>query len=936
MTSSAYKAETSSSDRPLPSKVASAVVPNNATKEEEATTAVANSSIPGGVTEENIQTGIANTNFPNTFQGERGGNAEDADLLAELRAISQKSSTDRFASSGDADTDPVASSEDNNVIKEQSDTSEKPWKKKKSSTTAPSSQLPPWKQKKTLVNNSGDVDVVVAAPSSPPSELTTKNAKDSSLTTDNTVATTVVEPVEQNMGITSNLPNAFKGERGGQAEDADLLAELRAISQKSSTDRFAVGTDKDEAGFAPPNDSPVVESTNQNHSSSSNRPSASQTLLQEAAPLNQSSDPVSRLGVAPSSSPADEINITLDGLDESLKSTNWQVRKASYSFLQERLKSLSKGPAPLNSSIVYASLDQTITQALKDKNAGALDAALTLSVTYAASCEGACTEDAANEMMTSLLKGAAFASPRSSTQTSTEELVLKLIEVSPKGSSSISNIFDLIKEHGLKSKKPKVVLFSAKLVLKSVETFGANSLPISILKASSESLIAHSDSKVREFGLKLLAEICRSLGSKAPLQSLVDKLKRAQQSQLDSLLEAQPAATIPSRQLRHKLGQPASTLTPEEALAALKKSEAENEAKRLENRPAVNLLQVLPKTCYKEKIKLPKWSEKVAALDALIEAGGEQPFKLCPPSVSVNYTPLIRELKDLLGHTHFAVCSKALAAMGMLAEGVGEELYPNMRPLLPTLVALFKDKKVIKAVSSCLDKMFANTLSFGHLLESKDSLPASLDEKKQKNALVRKNVLDYLARCVETSGTYGTQGGLHSQYAEDLSRLACEKLKDSDASVRKGATDVLLALLLSSKEDIVSVTESVTSSLQKSNPRAYKSLKQATFKGGETGEAKSSAKTSTEKGNRVAKQTTTKTTGPPKSRPGSVSSSASDECGGDDKLPSFEESIERLSSLSIAKWGDSIDDEGILAGIQCELFGGFIIVFRQLSSSIND
>ena len=111
--------------------------------------------------------GIANTNFPNTFQGERGGNAEDADLLAELRAISQKSSTDRFASSGDADTDPVASSEDNNVIKEQSDTSEKPWKKKKSSTTAPSSQLPPWKQKKTLVNNSGDVDVVVAAPSSP-------------------------------------------------------------------------------------------------------------------------------------------------------------------------------------------------------------------------------------------------------------------------------------------------------------------------------------------------------------------------------------------------------------------------------------------------------------------------------------------------------------------------------------------------------------------------------------------------------------------------------------------------------------------------------------------------------------------------------------------------------------------------------------------------
>ena len=46
-----------------------------------------------------------------------------------------------------------------------------------------------------------------------------------------------------------------------------------------------------------------------------------------------------------------------------------------------------------------------------------------------------------------------------------------------------------------------------------------------------------------------------------------------------------------------------------------------------------------------------------------------------------------------------------------------------------------------------------------------------------------------------------------------------------------------------------------------------------------------------------------------------------DESGGDDKtLPSFEESVEKLSSLSIAKWGDSIDDEGVLAGIQCKFF----------------
>jgi cytoskeleton-associated protein 5 len=216
------------------------------------------------------------------------------------------------------------------------------------------------------------------------------------------------------------------------------------------------------------------------------------------------------------------------------------------------------------------------------------------------------------------------------------------------------------------------------------------------------------------------------------------------------------------------MGEPASAQSsPEEALAALKKAQEENEAKRLANRPAINLLQVLPSTCYKEKIKQAKWSEKVAALDALIEAGGEQPYKLCQPSASVNYTPLLRELTQLLSHTHFAVCSKALISLGMLAEGVGKELFGSMRPLIPTLVALFKDKKVAKAVGCCLDKMFVNVLNFEHLLDNKDSLPTSLDEKKQKNALVRKNVLEYLVRCVKASETL-PRGDLTYQYAENL------------------------------------------------------------------------------------------------------------------------------------------------------------------------
>jgi hypothetical protein len=591
------------------------------------------------------------------------------------------------------------------------------------------------------------------------------------------------------------------------------------------------------------------------------------------------------------------------------------------------MRSLLIGSDPmnlLNSRGVYPLLDQAITHALKDKNAGALDAALTLSITYADTCQGACADDAASQIMISLLKGPAFSSTRSSTLSSTEELVLKLIEIAPDGSSSIQDIIDLIQVQGLKSVKPKMVIFSAKLILKAVQTFGASVLPIPALKASSESLVAHSNAQAREIGMQLLAEVCRALGSKGPLQSLVDKLKNAQQSQLDSLLET--SATVPSRSLRRNRGKSVSIDSPGEALAALKKSQEEDEARRLASRPAINLFQVLPQTCYNEKIKLEKWSEKVAALDALIGAGGEQPFKLCQPSSSIDYTLLIKELKKLLSHTHFAVCSKALAAFGMLAEGVGEQLLPNMRPLIPVFLALFKDKKVINAVASCLDKMFANVFSFEHLLDSKDSFPSSVDEKKQKNALVRKNCLEYLTRCIQSSGTYGTRGGITVQYANDLSKLACESLTDSDAATRKAGTDVLLALLNSKDEIIVSATKNITSSLQTTNPRALKSLMLATNLGDAPSRPRSapnelstkaaSQKNSSERTNKVTKSAANNI-GPPRPLSGPcVSAENADE----NLLPSLEDSVENLSALDIPKWGDDIDNEGILVGIQCESY----------------
>ena len=815
------------------------------------------------------------SSLPMTFKGTNGGTAEDADLLAELRAISMKTSSNRFDNS------------DGEIVEGSAD-----------ALDPTSNEVIPWqKNKPSKIDNSRLEESNATVTESPVQHTHT------------TPANAASEQSEGGLGIKSEFTNTFNGDRGAAAEDADLLAELRAISKQSASDRFV---DTEDLDLNKPKSPPFVREV---ASESNSAPKPAPTIQTDLSKMNP----------FPNAAPPSEINITLDGLDESLASSNWQIRKASYLFLQEKILSALCGSEPenqLHGDDIHSSLDGAIPKALGDKNAGALDSALTLSVAYSDCCKGACSEDIAGQIMLLLLKGAAFASSRPSTQKTTQELVFKLIEVAPEGSLTADNVIDLIHQYGLKAKKPKVVLFAATLVLRLVQEFGTSVFNVPKLSAVHELLVANSNDKIRAIGIDIIAELCRTFGSKTPMKALIDKLKKSQQTQLDSLLDKQPTMTPPKRRLRCKRGVKITTQSPEEALAALKKNEEEERLKRFESRPAINLLRVLPQTCYNSKIKEAKWSEKVAALDALIEAGGEKPYKIC----NGNYATLLRELKQLLGHTHYLVCSKALAAIGMLAEGVGGHLSSDLRPLLSTIVSLFKDKKVGKAVMSCLDLMFGNTFCFDHFLDSGSSLLLSLDEKKEKNALVRKSVLEFLSCCVAKSGTQGTCGRLTSQHAQDLCRVACDKLKDSDAATRKAATAVVIAILTNKDEAIVSTAERVTSSLQSSNPRAYKTLTLAMKSGKADASNNRSARPVTaplkSKSNKDY-ATKKRPTSAPKSKTAPTShakkiSTTADEITEESNLPSLEESIDRISELGIPHWDDDAENGGVLAGIQCK------------------
>jgi len=640
--------------------------------------------------------------IPSTFNGERGGSAEDADLLAELKRISTKSSSsNRFADDSTENLESEASISDDDK-----------YAAKPSSTIVQKKLNQP---KKRVVPK--------------------KPIQDSMKASEN-----------QNPCGFRSQPSTFTGERGGAAEDAELLAELKRIStgSGSSTNRFANGEDKTDAnssndvaqpvGIRASNSGGKGSGGNLNESTVRKSSIAENTGKQSASSAFTGSSTTG--GIVPSDVAA-EPTVTEAELPESISDKNWKIRKISYELLDSMIlkKVGNKKNCSIESETVIESLDSVIPIMVKDSNAGALDAALVCANSYAEYCTGATSAHQAQKNAKVLVKGNALSSSRPSTTKNANSLVLKLMEVGSDGSQSLHLVTEILLTEGTTSRKPKLVSNSANLVLEAAHAFGAPSLPLGILSTGIPKMLAHINPGVRDTALNIIAAVCVAVGSKDPLQKQIDDMKSAQKTQFEELYKKStlqpPKIGLRSQRIAGS-NSPPSLISPEEALAALKTSKKEDEAKRFASRKDVNIFQGIGKTDYSAKIQLPKWSEVVGALNILLELGGEKPYKLAQPSSTVNYNALVSDLRKKLSHTHFAVNSKAMEVLSMFAVGVGEKMYPQLRPLLLPLTDLLKDKKLTVAASNCLDCFFGNVLSFDHLLDKDDSLSIAVNEKKAK------------------------------------------------------------------------------------------------------------------------------------------------------------------------------------------------------------
>ena len=873
------------------------------------------------------------SDLPNTFQGERGGSAEDAELLAELRAISNSAGgASRFAKDENDDSVPAAMDPLPKKSARPSRDSTPPWKKNKKTSsksttssekgTAEQLSVPSGGGFKTDLPNTFQGERGGAAEDA---ELLAElraisNGASSASRFSDEASTKQPGPVSKaskveigdtsGYGIKSDLPNTFKGERGGAAEDAELLAELRAISAGAGSSRFS--------------DEPTPVSPPKPKKSSPPSP-----VVSKAPSLAAMTPP----GQAPSQ--GEEEVVTVETLGSSIGSKNWKLRSQSYELLkqllEEKLAANKKSRGKIQANSIYNDMDNMVASMVEDTNVGALDKALDFAILYADACIGAAEATRAASIVSSLTKKNGLSS-RPTTTKLAFDLVMMLVEVGRDSNASSHAVVEVLINEGLKSKKPKVVLNSATLIYEIGTQFGVTVLPLHLVEGAILTMLGNANAKVREVGLSILAELCRAL-SKESFGKITEQMKSAQVTELDSLLSKQADPTQRIRRLRCSSGESSSVdATGSSTASAPTISKAELEAQRYASRPAVDLIAILPKTEYPERIQLAKWSEKVAALKAILDAGGEKPYKLVQ---SANYSSLISEMKALFSHTHFAVVTKALEVLAMLAEGVGEKVFPQLRPLLLPILKLFKDKKLTKVLGTTVDSFFGNVLSLDHLVDKDDAVPAATNEKKEKNILTRKESLNFLVRSVRRSGNAGPRSSLTARNLKALLHLAKHKLDDSDASVRKEALEIFTACKEVASPDLSEIVDSQIDDLETSHTRAFKTL--SSVKGSTTAatpkstpsKAAPSPKTKSSPA-KVASGSSRATRPSPRAAPAQKKSSAPAPTNADGptkpparakldlstpQTPYLEDGVMHLQSLRVPELEYEEEDGGILAGL---------------------
>ncbi|KAL4103105.1 hypothetical protein PRIC1_006840 [Phytophthora ramorum] len=495
-----------------------------------------------------------------------------------------------------------------------------------------------------------------------------------------------------------------------------------------------------------------------------------------------------------------EESVSLDEVLPKLTDKNWKARKEAF----EELKTVFEQPGVTTERARPAM--GLFSKMCEDSNASAMEAGIAAVLAYTLNVQPFEKEIVSGVMARMTDKGF---SARPGIVKLCEELVDAFIAAGAAEETVIALL------EGTSNRKPKVPPACLTCTLEALKAYGPRVVPLQAIKSALPKLMEGAV-KVRQISMDIMVEIHRWTGP-ALVQDVVANLRSAQQTEFEGQVkDVVPGQAAPTKFV--KGAKPAKAAGGGNTTGA-SSGAADPASAALDPRDfteIVDLLAKLPKTEFKTKLALPKWSEKVEALNIVLEVIGPAP-KLS----NGDYYELVSTLKVLTNDSNVNIVAKSIEVFGALADGLRKNFTQYARTMFPDLLRKLSDKKsvILSATNKTLDLLLQHAMPIDMMM---NDLKLACDASKNKAPPARVQTMAFVARAVENRYVDVNDKALIVAFG----LMFMKGVNDTNPKVREAGQKSFI-VLLTATDQTVGWLQSQMDEIARKNPRAFKTIQRS-------------------------------------------------------------------------------------------------------------
>ncbi|KAL4157063.1 hypothetical protein PRNP1_006089 [Phytophthora ramorum] len=574
-------------------------------------------------------------------------------------------------------------------------------------------------------------------------------------------------------------------------------------------------------------------------------------------------------------------SVSMDEVLPKLTDKNWKVRKEAF----EELKAVFEQPGATTERARPAM--GLFTKMCEDSNASAMEAGIAAVLAYTLNVQPFEKEIVSGVMARVTDKGF---SARPGIVKLCEELVDAFIAAGAAEETVIALL------EGTSNRKPKVPPACLTCTLEALKAYGPRVVPLQAIKSALPKLMEGAV-KVRQISMDIMVEIHRWTGP-ALVQDVVANLRSAQQTEFEGQVkDVVPGQAAPTKFV--KGAKPAKAAGGGKAAGAASGA-AEPAPAAFDPRDfaeTVDLLAKLPKTEFKTKLALPKWSEKVEALKIVLEVIGP-----VPKLANGDYYELVSTLKALTNDSNVNIVAKSIELFGALADGLRKNFTQYARTMFSDLLRKLSDKKsvILSATNKTLDMFLQHAMPIDMMM---DDLKLACDASKNKAPPARVQTMAFVARAVENRYVDVNDKALIVAFG----LMFMKGVNDTDPKVREAGQKSYI-VLLTATDQTVGWLQSQMDEIARKNPRAFKTIQRG-MGGGATSAPPS--RPGSAQSSRPGSAASSRPGSAPPSRPSSAGSSASRSSFGGSNAPALDdEDVDMASPAPVGPRRPSLKKRG--------------------------